>query len=196
MDTRLVASAIRGALYSPFDSSMLPFAITRAASGDYGPLYTLPAGLLAVVDKMAFGATLSVLCTEDVARLERSSNSAAPRTMLGSTMADEWRAMCRDWPAGPSPDLTPRLLSIPTLIFSGELDPATPPRWGEAMARNFSGATHVVMAGAAHNAGLDGCGPELIAQFVERGSAAGLVLACASRGSRPPFAIGPTGPRP
>jgi hypothetical protein len=67
------------------------------------------------------------------------------------------------------------------------MDPATPPRSGEAAARHFAGSLHVLVPGAAHNASFTGCVPELIAAFVERGSADGLDTSCAARTARPPF---------
>jgi pimeloyl-ACP methyl ester carboxylesterase len=105
--------------------------------------------------------------------------------------------MCAAWPRG---DVPPRLddappSSAPALILSGALDPVTPPRWGEAMARHFPRGRHVVVPGAAHNVSFTGCVPDLIAKFVEAGSADGLDVSCVPT-SRPPFVVGSAGTAP
>jgi 3-oxoadipate enol-lactonase len=57
-------------------------------------------------------------------------------------------------------DLRSRLGSItaPTLVISGEQDPATPPEHGALIASGISGARHVVIAGAAHLANVSSPG--------------------------------------
>ncbi len=76
---------------------------------------------------------------------------------------------------------------MPALILSGDLDPVTPPRWGEAMKTHFPGARHIVVPGAGHNTSMTGCVPDLIAGFIAAGNAGGLDAACVQEG--PPAAV-------
>ena len=79
----------------------------------------------------------------------------------------------------------------PALLVSGRLDPATPPAWGEEVARGLPNAVHVVFRYAAHpNAGFTGL-EGLVADFVERGSASGLDTSISERGSAPAFVVRP-----
>ncbi len=197
IDAGFLASAIRGALYLTDGSSLLPLGITAASQNEFGPLAATTSRLLrSTVGSMAIGSTLSVLCTEDLPFVDTEEASGASRgTFLGDRMVREWRRMCASWPRGPTPDRSPRLLQMPALIVSGELDPVTPPRWGEEMLRSFANGRHVVVAGAAHNASLGGCLPELMARFVQSADAQSVDVECAQRRSRPPFVLDPTAVR-
>ncbi len=194
------ASAMRVFLYTPSHQSLVPFVVHQAAGGNLEPYLALQEqGLAWSVDTMALGQTLSVLCTEDLPRLSEEEVAAAGvGSFLGRSEIDDWRRWCTGWPRG---EVAPSVLdappaSPPALILSGELDPATPPRWGEVMARHFSHPRHVVVAGAAHNVSFSGCVPELIATFIERGSADGLDASCVASVKRPPFVLGATGTAP
>jgi len=194
-----LVSGLRVALYTPQHSRLLPLAIHEAARGRFGPyLALLGEGTAWSTETMALGLTLSVLCGEDVSRFDDAEVEAATTgALLGSSLVRSWRTMCAAWPRG---DVPPRLddaqpSSAPALILSGALDPVTPPRWGEAMARHFPRGRHVVVPGAAHNVSFTGCVPDLIARFVEAGSADGLDVSCVPK-TRPPFVVGPAGTVP
>jgi len=81
-------------------------------------------------------------------------------------------------------------------ILSGGHDPVTPPRAGLAMARHFPNHRHVIVPAAAHNTSFSGCVPDLIAEFIDRGTAAGLDTSCVDRLAWPPFVVGAEGTRP
>jgi hypothetical protein len=67
------------------------------------------------------------------------------------------------------------------------LDPATPPEWGEEVARDLPNGAHVVFRYAAHpNAGFAGL-DDLVASFIESGSLNGLDLSSAEKGATPTF---------
>ena len=56
----------------------------------------------------------------------------------------------------------------PSLLLSGNLDPVTPPSWGELVARGLPRSRHIVVPGAAHGTTSLGCIPELLADFLRR----------------------------
>ncbi len=192
------AIALRVALYGVESAALLPRAIDAAARGDWGPFAALAAANAGwSSETMAIGSTLSTLCAEDVRGIsDEEAKRAAREGFVGGAEIASWRRACADWPPGPPLDRAPRPLAIPALILSGALDPATPPRRGEAMRSSFPRSRHTVFPGAAHNASFSGCAPELIARFVEDPEPARLDVSCARAFRRAPFdapAAPPTG---
>jgi len=199
LDRSLAADVLRGALYVPRDAAQLLRVVERGAQGDFAPL---AAQLLRTAawstDDMALGATLSILCSEDLPRTEAIDfASHAAGSFFRTGYADLWRTRCRDWPRGPAIELAVAAVShAPALILSGLHDPVTPPRTGEAMARHFPSSWQVVVPGAAHNASFSGCVPDVIAGFIEHGTGDGLDTSCATRVTWPSFVVGDAGTRP
>lgn len=194
------ASGLRGMLYTPTHASLIPYVIHAARQGDFSPFAASALETAAwSTDTMSLGLTLSVLCAEDVPAITDEAAAREVRgTFLGRSEIDIWREMCAQWPHGPRPADVERVrpLRMPALILSGDLDPVTPPRWGEAMKAHFPGARHVVVPGAGHNTSMTGCVPDLIAGFVAAGSAGGLDAACVNKVRRPPFVIDAAGTAP
>ena len=193
-------SGIRGMLYVPVYASLIPFTVHEAAQGDFSPFAALSVQTAAwSTETMSLGMTLSVLCAEDVPRItDDEVERAVHGTFVGRSEIDLWRQMCARWPRGPLPAEVDRVrpLQIPALILSGDLDPVTPPRWGEAMKAHFPGALHVIVPGTGHNTSTTGCVPDLIAAFIENGNPAGLDAQCVQKVRRPPFVIDPSGTAP
>ncbi|HXU34521.1 MAG TPA: alpha/beta fold hydrolase [Thermoanaerobaculia bacterium] len=183
------AVALRVALYTGESAAMLPQVIEAAAQGDWGPFAALAAANAGwSSDTMALGATLSTLCAEDVRTIsDAEAARAAGEGFVGGGEIASWRRACAEWPPGPPLDRSIRPLSIPALILSGALDPATPPRRGEAMRVAFPNSRHTVFPGAAHNVSFSGCAPELIARFLAWPEPARLDDRCARDFSRSPF---------
>jgi pimeloyl-ACP methyl ester carboxylesterase len=189
------ASGLRGMLYTPAHASLIPWVIHSARQGDFAPFATLSLETAAwSTETMSLGLTLSVLCSEDVHRIGDDEAERAVRgTFLGDFEIEAWRRMCEPWPRGPVPALDHRPIRVPALILSGDLDPVTPPRWGEAMKKHFPSAIHVVVPGTAHNTSMTGCVPDLIARFLEGER---IDASCVRQIRRPPFVIDPSGTAP
>jgi hypothetical protein len=85
---------------------------------------------------------------------------------------------------------------VPTLVLSGELDPITPPVWGEAITKHLANAKHIVIPGTGHTAGGTGCGMRIIRNFIDKGTTEGLDTSCIANVKRPPFFVTPAGPDP
>ena len=194
------ASGIRGMLYVPVYASLIPLMVHQSAQGDFLPFAALSLQTADwSTDTMSLGMTLSVLCTEDVPRItDEAAEREVRGTFLGRSEIDMWRQMCARWPRGTMPAEVDRVrpLGAPALILSGDLDPVTPPRWGEVMKTHFPGALHVIVPGTGHNTSTTGCVPDLIAAFIDKGSAAGLDTKCVQKVRRPPFVIDPSGTAP
>jgi pimeloyl-ACP methyl ester carboxylesterase len=199
MQYDMVTEIVRGALYVPRDSAALLFTIEQAAHGDFAPLaaqYLRTASWS--TNDMTLGATYSILCSEDLPRTTAIDFAAAAKgSFFGTVYADAWRARCADWPPGRPLDAGEAATSTAAaLILSGEHDPVTPPRTGAAMGRHFPANWQVVVPGAAHNASFSGCVPDLIAEFIARGTGDGLDVSCVNRVAWPPFAVSTAGSRP
>ena len=81
------------------------------------------------------------------------------------------------------------VLCFAALAITGELDPVTPPRYGDAVVDHLTDARHLVLAGQGHNVIGAGCMPELFAQFLETADAGALDADCLARlRPAPPFA--------
>lgn len=191
----VVAEIVRVSLYTPSDAVRLFEVVSHFERGDAGPLLAQALRLASIsTDDMALGATLSVLCSEDVpstAHVDFGPESAS--TFVRAAYADTWRARCRHWPRGPALAVSPDAVSpAPVLILSGEHDPVTPPRWGERMRAHFPASLHVVVPGAAHNASFTGCVPELIVRFLDAGPDGIGGTTCVERVPWPPIVVSET----
>jgi len=193
-----VVFLLRGALYSAEMSRLVPLVIHRAHAGDYGPLLALSDPWSEIEGAMSVGMLFSVLCAEDIAWLseaERRGLQAEP--FLGAAVLEMWGAVCDFWPRGELPEgyHDPVVSDKPVLVLSGEVDPVTPPRWGEAVAAHLPNSLHVVVPGVAHGTLATGCVPRLMAQFMEEASVEGLEAGCVEELARPLFFHSFTGPR-
>ncbi|MBW3551357.1 MAG: alpha/beta hydrolase [Proteobacteria bacterium] len=175
--------------YAPQTSALLPLVIDEAAQGRYAPLMALTRMATASVsDQMTRGMQWSVLCAEDADRLQ--ADVGAADTVLGAELARMFFAPCAVWPAGERPPGfdQPFQSELPTLLLSGELDPVTPPRYGERVAAHLPHGRHLVLQGQGHGAMALGCMPKLLGQFIESANAEALDADCLESLSYvPPF---------
>jgi len=193
-----VAFLVRAALYSAEMSTLLPLVIERASGGDYGPLAAMADPWIDIGQSMSIGMFFSVICSEDVpfvSESERQQLESEP--FLGPTMLDLYSEVCGFWPRGdlPAGYGDPVLSDRPVLVLSGQLDPVTPPRWGEEVSRHLSDSRHLVVPGVGHGTLAYGCVPRLMAQFIDEGTTENLDVDCLQKLHRPPFFNSFTGPR-
>ncbi len=191
---------LRTTLYDPDLASLLPLVLERADAGDFDPFIALGATMAeGVTDAISLGMFLSVICAEDIPFITDADRRAAlPGTFLGAVMLDAIVKACADWPAATMPPgyTEPVRSDLPTLILSGALDPATPPRWGDEVAGHLSRSAHLIDPGAGHNVLPRGCAREIVARFIESGTVDDLDATCLESSRRPPFFLNASGPRP
>lgn len=175
--------------YLPQAASMLPVVVDEAAKGRYGPLMALAAfGGSSAQGAMNRPMQWSVICAEDAPRYV--ADPADAQTVLGADMSRLFFSACTHWPRGARPAgfEKPLATKVPALLMSGELDPVTPPEYGERVAKALPNARHVALRGQGHNVFATGCMPKLVGQFVERADAKSLDTKCLdSIGPVPPF---------
>jgi pimeloyl-ACP methyl ester carboxylesterase len=200
VDPILIAQIVRTPLYAPQLASVLPHAVLRAAQGEGDPMVALSTGLGGVLaeDGFSIGMHLSVVCAEDVDRINDAAIASVKDTLIGSKYTDQYRRMCAGWPRGAVPGAfyEPVQGSMPALLLSGGLDPVTPPRHGEAVAKWFSNAQHLVAPNQGHIVSGTPCAPELLHKFIKSGGKEKLDGACLAKAPRPLFYTAFTRPAP
>jgi pimeloyl-ACP methyl ester carboxylesterase len=186
---QLVAGLVRMYAYMPLASSLLPLQLNEAANGRYDGLMALANMLSAQMsESITLGMQLSVICSEDGSELK--ADPADEGTLLGNDFANYLTAQCAVWPKGKRPDdfRAPLKTNVPALLLSGEFDPVTPPRYGDAVAKSLPNGRHLVLRGQGHNVIGVGCMPRLMAQFVETADAKALDAQCLAKlPYTPPF---------
>ena len=185
---------VRGPLHAPWLAAALPRAIGEAAAGRHAGLLGLSAALSSRRNgRVATGMHFSVICAEDGPLLPPPDPAAAAATMpfVDHAMRLYQRA-CALWPRGAVPEDFYRLAasSAPALLLSGGLDPATPPRHGERIARALGNkALHVVAPNAGHGLIGIGCVRDVVFRFIDAmDDAAALAIdaSCVTDIPRPP----------
>jgi pimeloyl-ACP methyl ester carboxylesterase len=199
VDGEFVVNVLFGALYSPLTSTLLPELIARAERRDFQSLLALATANEGAASNMAVGMQLSVVCAEDYPRITKAQADAAAADTVFAThlLAARMRA-CEFWPKG---EVTPEYYepvksAVPTLVMSGDLDPVTPPQWGESVLPHLTSTTHIVVPATGHGAITTGCGMRIATQFINTASMQNLDTSCLQALKRPPFFLTPAGPDP
>jgi pimeloyl-ACP methyl ester carboxylesterase len=184
-------AAVRGPLYAPALAAALPVAIEQAAQGRLEAL----AGLNAMLasrrgGELYAGMHFSVICAEDLPRLPTSTD--APGRDFGDHTARLYQRVCETWPRGEVPEAFYTLPTAPSpvLLLSGGIDPVTPPRHGERVAKALGAkARHVVVPNAGHGVMGLPCMREVLHRFIEADEDAAALqveAGCAAQMPRPP----------
>lgn len=185
------AGALRLALYDADMQRYIPLGITRALKDDFSLLTPILGQALGLADAISMGMNLCVHCTENVPLIGPGEVAREVRGgLISAGMVQNLIDRCREWPRGElhAGFSEPVRSPVPALIFSGALDPVTPPAWGEAVARHLPQSLHVVMEGVAH-APFPKCAQDLLTRFVADGSVKGLDTSCVRELRRPPFVV-------
>jgi pimeloyl-ACP methyl ester carboxylesterase len=189
LDIGSLATVARMYAYSPLTASMLPLLLTEASQGNPGPLWAQAQMMNASLgDAIMHGMQLSVICSEDADELK--ADPATEKTIIGNSMIGFLKAQCEVWPHSKRAVgfREPLKGSMPVLLFSGEFDPVTPPRYGDVVAKYLPNSRHVVVKGQGHNVMPVGCGPKIFARFIDSADAKNLDVKCLDTLSYvPPF---------
>ncbi len=184
-----LATVARMYSYSPLTASMLPLVLTQAAQGNGAPLMAQAQMMNQTLgDAIMHGMQLSVICSEDAAELKE--DPATANTLIGNSMIGFLKAQCEVWPHSKrAADFREPLKgNVPVLLLSGEFDPVTPPRYGDAVAKFLPNSKHIVVKGQGHNVMPVGCTPKIFARFIDSADAKSLDIGCLdSLAYVPPF---------
>jgi len=186
------AEKIRTWMYDRSKAARIPLIVHHAANGDFAP-FLQQAGAPSIPDFVADGMYLSVTCAEDVPFIDQEeATKLTAGNPFGNYRVFQQTRACGMWPRGeiPADFLEPVHSNAPVLIFSGNMDPVTPPKYGEQVARHLPNSRHVVIPEAGHGAdGLTdpGCFDRIAIEFLEKGDTKNLDVSCAERMAPPPF---------
>jgi len=181
---------LRPLLYVPELVSAFPCMIHRAYQNDWTMYGAAVLMVRDAIDKTVDrGMSLSVICAEDIPGLtEATIGQETKGTYLGDFQLRQYQRACREWAQGAIPvDFhSPINSSVPALLISGALDPATPPEASAEAAQDLTNSRVVVVKDGTHGTGSP-CIDGLISQFVAQGSTADLAVSCADQIHLPPF---------
>ena len=130
---------------------------------------------------------------------DSSPLEAEADTLLGAELVRSLQVQCEVWPhrQDPRPDrFEPLQGDWPTLLLSGEFDPVTPPRYGDAVAASLSHSRHLVAPGQGHIVSTRGCLPGLVSDFIESADPAALEAECLENLQAPAFFLNYNGAQP
>jgi pimeloyl-ACP methyl ester carboxylesterase len=179
MTAQRVAGVIRLYAYVPTLAAMLPMTLWEAAAGRPERLMAQAAMMESLVgEQLDLGLQLAVTCSEDAPLLERLPPGR--ETLLGADFVGALVAQCSTWPRGrmPADFHAPLASATPALLLSGELDPVTPPRYGEEVLKGLARGRHLVARGQGHNVMVAGCMPRVIGKFMIDADASRLDVRC------------------
>ena len=187
------AEKIRTWMYDRDQAARIPLIVHHAAEGDFAP-FLKQAIAPSIPDFVADGMYLSITCAEDVPFIDQEEaarlNAGNP---FGNYRVFQQTRACRMWPRGEIPDhFLERVRSnTPVLIFSGNMDPVTPPKYAEDVASVLPNSRHVIIPEGGHGPfGVSNpdCIDRIAIEFLDKGDAKNLDVSCVERMARPPFA--------
>jgi pimeloyl-ACP methyl ester carboxylesterase len=157
-----ISHAIFAWLYDTQQIELLPALVHAAETGNAAVYFQAMEPTLLTAESRSDGMFLSVECSERAAFADPALIAAdiAAHPRFGSYLERDWHpAACAEWGAGiaDAADVAPVRSSIPTLVFAGELDPVTPPEYGELAASTLDHATLLRIPGAGHGVTLIHC---------------------------------------
>jgi pimeloyl-ACP methyl ester carboxylesterase len=189
----IFAEKIRTCMYGRDKAARIPLIIHHAAEGDFAP-FLQQAIAPSIPDFIADGMYLSVTCSEDIPFInQEEATTLNANNPFGNYRVFQQTRACGMWPRGQIPRdfLEPVQSNAPVLIFSGNLDPVTPPKYGEEVAKYLPNSRHVIIPEAAHEvSGLTdpGCLDRIALEFLDKADAKNIDVSCVDRMARPPFA--------
>lgn len=190
----IFAEAVWILLLETVSARQLPFVLHQAARGNFQPFIDLSIPTSPQAQEPE-GHYFSVVCPEETSRLNRERVDArAQGTFVGGYIAMDYMEACDAWNLPPNPEhpISPMVFDIPALIVTGELDPVTPPEYGEQNAEHFSDVIHITVPHMAHGeAGMENseCLGKILDEFVSAETTSMLDISCIDIMRPPPFRL-------
>lgn len=194
----VLATALRFLAYDPASQMLMPYLIHEAATT--GNPQRIAAQALIVSEQMddaiAIGLNFAVGCIEDWPQWPDQADVQS--TLLGDSIGELYNSICPDWPGADLPDgfNSPYQGDVPMLLFSGELDPVTPPAYGEEVMTTSANALHLIADGRGHIVMTLPCMARIAADFIDQASVENLDVSCMEALGSEPFFTDLLGPTP
>ena len=186
----MVGPSIHAALLTATGAAQLPLAIHLAAEDRWDQVNQLvpPAPSMGISTSLMHD---EILCSEAWARLDPGEVARLGAGSYALPFVEGWAqqfaALCPHLPTGvvPADDAAPVRTTVPVLWLTGDGDPQDPPSNLTGVPSQEPNAAIVVMPAQEHVVGHLGCGPSVIAAFLDAGTAEGLDTSCVAQGANP-----------
>lgn len=183
------AMGLRFLAYHATAMTRLPAQIKDAAKGNFSPVVQVISNLYYDLHNNFYsGLNNSIVCAEDIPYIDlEAERKSAAGTVLGMYRVNQQIATCAMWPRGeiPADFHDPVVSDVPVLIFSGAVDPVTPPEHGDLISRTLSHSLHAVFAYRSHDIFGDpealACFQKIASAFFASSSLDGIDVTCASK---------------
>jgi pimeloyl-ACP methyl ester carboxylesterase len=183
--------AVRVMMYHE-EARALPFLIEQTSSGDLGTFANAAMGSIrGFYADIRMGLFYAISCNEFVNRIHGEEVEPATRgTYLGSWRVNDEMSACKEWPKTelPADYFEPFRSNVPTVLVSGDTDPAIGPRWGEEVKSFMPGAIHLIVPGGGHTPD-NACTRSVRRQLFGSGSTKGLDVSCMASLRPAPFEL-------
>jgi len=185
-------------LYDTVRAALIPLSIIKAYDGDFSVIAALLEMQGRDAENISGGMQAAVLCNEDLAGIDEDLPDAGSSLNVFSKreMVSFFSEHCDFFKGANLPDsyFAPVKSTVPALVLSGEMDPITPPRWGETASANLKRSKHVVVPGMGHGVSSNMCVSNMIVETIENASAESIEMDCLKGISSFPVFLKNTGP--
>ena len=189
-----IATTIRSLMQSTGTIAQLPMIIHQSFANDYSSLVRAVSSLrLGFSKSVSVGMFLSVINTEDLPATDaKTVERESSGTFMGDHYYQQVAAAARVLPKGEvlRGYHRPVRSTVPALLISGYLDPATPPEGGDDVARHLPNSRHIVIRYGSHSyTGLSPCVDQIMSDFIKSGSVKRLDVSCSDQIHQTPFQV-------
>lgn len=177
LDGSTYASLVFRLMYARSSYPWLPMVISDLAERQTGRIESFLVNAINASgnSSIALGMYYSVVCGEMFSPPDPDAfetlNAGVPQDMQDIFGGGYYysREVCRTWPNGPLQTslAAPVSSAIPTFVASGEMDPVTPPNYGQTAADTLSNSLVVIYANSGHGATVQTeCGRQTFLAFL------------------------------
>ncbi|NRA70968.1 MAG: alpha/beta hydrolase [Gammaproteobacteria bacterium] len=171
VDVKKFIELLRSQMYGIGSRELIPYIISEFSKENYKPFIGIMSQGENSKGKMYTGLTMNILCNEDIPRVtpEQLAAEAANR-FSGNHSFEAFTSVCQLWPkfTAPANFGEPVISDIPTMVLSGNLDPVTPPAWGELAVKGLKNSKHYIAQDAGHGLVTQTCAAEMVSDFVKQ----------------------------
>ena len=185
ISTSLLDRTLYALMLSTPTRLIIPWVTHTSLKGDTSTLARTAASIDAIYQTVAIGQYLSTVCSEDAPYLRADDKRSSGNEFDAGTRLIT--AACETWAVSRAPQPRRTRLPQPTLIVSGEIDPAMPAVVGENALRDFARGTHIVLPATAHGPMFPGCATDAAKSFIASDGAAKLEMRCLDALKLPPW---------
>lgn len=171
-----IGPLIAQVLYIPQSGAIVPQLLAQLKERKTTLLVKIVEAFIIPGPDIAIGLYESVYCTEETPFNDEATTRASVATIMpelqAQALADTYARyqVCKDWPVTPlsRAETLPVTAKTPSLVLSSANDPATPPRYGQALANDLPNSYYIPFPALGHvvAGGGGSCAATIITSFV------------------------------